>query len=379
MSKFIKEYFNFSRREKNGILILILILIILIVSRLIIDNYKSTKTIYYDEFENEIDNFLSSYKYEIDTNKLFAFDPNFASKEELTAIGLSEKAVNGIIKYREEGRKFYKKEDVKKIRNLTDKEYELIKDYITINFESLFPTYKRKTYSTNKAKYRKSEHNKTFEKIEYFDFDPNTASKEDFIKLGLQPWQADNIIKYRNKGGKYKTKEDFEKVYGLKKEDFEKLQDYIKINKSDSTINIAKSHNTKLIININTADALELQKLNGIGPSYSKRIIEYRTKLGGFINVEQLLEVYGLDEELFEKIKNNISISSDFQTTKIDLNQAEYRTLIKHPYFNKEEVTKILSYRKFAGKIKSLDEMVKQKAISQEFANKISPYIYIEQ
>lgn len=65
----------------------------------------------------------------------------------------------------------------------------------------------------------------------------------------------------------------------------------------------------KLIVNINTADADELKKLNGIGDSIAEDIINYRNENGGFQKIEDIKNVAGIAAGKFEKIKDNITVS----------------------------------------------------------------------
>lgn len=58
-----------------------------------------------------------------------------------------------------------------------------------------------------------------------------------------------------------------------------------------------------LIINVNTASLKELQELPGIGPAYSKRIIEYRKKHGGFSAVDELIRIKGIGKKRLEKLQ----------------------------------------------------------------------------
>ncbi len=69
-----------------------------------------------------------------------------------------------------------------------------------------------------------------------------------------------------------------------------------------------KSKEMSEIINLNTASESELTKLHGIGPAMAKRIIEYRESFGGFSSIEEVKNVRGIGDKLFEKIKINICI-----------------------------------------------------------------------
>ena len=66
-------------------------------------------------------------------------------------------------------------------------------------------------------------------KPDEFQFDPNTVSDQDMVRLGLPEKTIKTILKYRSKGGVYRTPDDFKKMYTLKPEDFERLKPLITI------------------------------------------------------------------------------------------------------------------------------------------------------
>ncbi|MDD4148707.1 MAG: helix-hairpin-helix domain-containing protein [Bacteroidales bacterium] len=361
MKGFIKEYFNFSKRERNGIIVLLLILVIIVYIRITVNNTKQNKRVDFTEFEKDIDRFIEYQTPDFSKTPL-SFDPNTADADQLLCLGLSPRSVNGILQYREKEWKFYKPEDMLRVKDLSQEEFEHIKEFINIPKKEYAKDYKfqypEKTYTVNES--------------ELFYFDPNTASKEELKSLGFLSWQSDNIIKYRESGGYFTEANDIEKIYGLDPDFVDKLKPYVKIDSAfTGTSNLS---NADISIELNVATAIELQKLSGIGPSYSKRIVEYRDKLGGFISVEQIMEVYGFTDELYETVKNSFIIDTS-NIKKININTAKYVDLIKHPYIDKEITNSILNYRKFAGEIKSFEELVTQKAISNEVFDKLQPYI----
>lgn len=79
------------------------------------------------------------------------------------------------------------------------------------------------------------------------------------------------------------------------------------INQFDSSETISEEIESYLI-NINTADAETLATLNGIGPSKAQKIIDYRSSNGNFTSIDEIMNVSGIGEKTFEKIKNNITI-----------------------------------------------------------------------
>ncbi len=131
------------------------------------------------------------------------------------------------------------------------------------------------------------------------------------------------------------------------------------------------------LLDINSGDSAALEALPGIGPVLATRIIKYRKLIGGFVSVEQLKEVYGLPVETFTLISNRI-IADSLKIRKININKAEYRDLIRHPYFKKEEVAAILKFKELKGRITGINEMVENKLISEETERKISGYLEFE-
>jgi DNA uptake protein ComE-like DNA-binding protein len=131
------------------------------------------------------------------------------------------------------------------------------------------------------------------------------------------------------------------------------------------------------LLNLNSCDSASLEALPGIGPVLSARIIKYRNLLGGYVRAEQLKEVYGLTEETFEMISQRIFADS-LAVKKIRINEADFKVLIRHPYFKKNEVSAILKYREFKGKIDGIGEMTENNLITAETARKIGAYLDFE-
>ena len=131
------------------------------------------------------------------------------------------------------------------------------------------------------------------------------------------------------------------------------------------------------LIDINLCDSSLLVRLPGIGPILSARIIKYRNLLGGFARTDQLKEVYGLSEETYNIIKDRLFADAS-AITRIYVNTADYKRLIRLPYFEKYEVNAILKYRELEGRLSSLSELIDNKLITEEKSVKVGPYLYFE-
>jgi competence protein ComEA len=239
------------------------------------------------------------------------------------------------------------------------------------------PLIERKTDSAAKN-FHKNGEEKYYGKKNLFAFDPNTASKEQLIELGLKEKTAGILIKFRSKGFQFRKKEDLKKVFGITGKLYERLEPYILIaakqgyQKNDANLSFSnKKHKTQKIVELNTADSLQLLEINGVGPGFAKRILKYREMLGGFIHVEQLKEVYGLTEEMFEKLKPQVTVIPG-ALHKLDLNKDDFKLINKHPYLS-YELTKEICNKRRKGIIN--EDNLKEIITDEATYKKLLPYI----
>jgi competence ComEA-like helix-hairpin-helix protein len=217
--------------------------------------------------------------------------------------------------------------------------------------------------------------------LNLFVFDPNTITNQQLQQLGFNKKSAQTFLKFRDRGFVFKEKIDLKKVYGISDNFYSKLEPYIIIENKNSAANLnsnksesnvtASANKNQTKVELNTADSLALLDINGIGPAFAKRILKYRSLLGGFVSVEQLKEVYGFTDEMFEKIKPNVTANAEL-IKKINLNKDDFRTVNKHPYLSYELTKTLFDWRK-----KTVITAVNLKDfINQDQAyNKLMPYI----
>jgi DNA uptake protein ComE-like DNA-binding protein len=209
-----------------------------------------------------------------------------------------------------------------------------------------------------------------------FMFDPNTVSKEQLIALGFKEKTANTFINYRNKGVHFNSKEDLKKVYGVSEALFNKIAPYILIGNKESKPNTFAAQQPKQqvkTVELNTADSISLLPLPGIGPSFAKRIIKYRELLGGYHSSEQLKEVYGFTDSLFQIVKGYVKVDASL-VKKIDVNTEDFKKLNAHPYISYEETKTIFNYRRKNGPITTLEHL--KICISDETQlKKLAPYL----
>jgi len=217
--------------------------------------------------------------------------------------------------------------------------------------------------------------------IRPFPFDPNTATVSEMVRLGVAKSIAIRIQTYRTKGGRFKKKEDLLKIYGFDTAIYTVLSPYVNIPDENEQhhphVNDPSKHGQAIQhyrIEINSSDSSGLNRLEGIGPVLASRIMKYRGLLGGYYSVDQLTEVYGISDSLYNAIKEHVYIDP-LLVSKISINKAGEAQLSKHPYIGRYTAKAILSYRKSAGTISGIEELVYNKIITGENKKKIEAYL----
>lgn len=135
-----------------------------------------------------------------------------------------------------------------------------------------------------------------------------------------------------------------------------------------------KYRNQIPVLDLNKCDSTDLELLPGIGPVLASRIVRYRNLLGGYASPVQLREVYGLPEDTYTAISGYLR-ADPADISKIKVNSAGFRELIRLPYFDRSVVNGILRYRELSGPVKTFEELVDNKIITGEKALKAGPYL----
>jgi len=215
-----------------------------------------------------------------------------------------------------------------------------------------------------------------------FTFDPNTIDSVSFTRLGLKPYMASNILKYRNKGGKFRTSTDFSKVYGITPDKFKELEPYIAIKevskpKVDTIVAPKKAFKQDLIVDLNSADTTLLMQVKGIGRGYAKGIVRFRKETGGFASVDQLHELYGMRPENFERIRPFCTVNTAL-IQRIKVNIASVERLNAHLYINFYQAKALFELRRNKGKLKEINDLKVLQEFSPEDLIKLKPYLSFE-
>ncbi|MHB1179915.1 MAG: helix-hairpin-helix domain-containing protein, partial [Daejeonella sp.] len=299
--KHIATYFNFSKKEMNGILILLIILSVILAFPYCYRYFDKPEVFDLKPFRKEINLFRASAsgsatgknkasqknRNEIEEKQYepnyFEFDPNGLSERDWQRLGFSARQTKVIKNYEAKGGKFYKNEDLKKIYSITETQYRNLEPYIRI----------RAGKPKSLAERRLPERGK-----EYGSIKPTVAvelNSADSITMesirGIGPVFASRIIRYRNRLGGFYNKDQLKEVYGIDSLKYLQLSGYIVV---DGSL-IEK-------ININTATFEQLRRHPYLTFKQINAIVQYRRQHGLYERLDDLNKVLILNEEIIRKI-----------------------------------------------------------------------------
>jgi competence ComEA-like helix-hairpin-helix protein len=323
--QFLKDYFNYTLKERTGIIILLAIIGMCFCVPFFYPYFIHHKVYDHSQFDSDIaklklqhvdtsskkyytkkfdeDNYNnynepSEKKYYTNTKaEVFNFDPNTASTADWKRLGIRDKTIETIQKYLSKGGHFYKPEDISKIWGLHEDDIKRLLPYVTI--ESKKNDYAKNDYTNNTGK----QNNYT-----------NAFSKE-------------------------------------KKPD--------------------------LIVEINSADTTAFIALPGIGSKLAQRIINFREKLGGFYSVEQVGQTFGLPDSTFQKIRQKLALHNA-SLKKLNINTASMDELKVHPYIRYNLANAIIQYRTQHGNFSSVNDIKNIMLVNDDLFSKVSPYLIAE-
>ena len=215
--------------------------------------------------------------------------------------------------------------------------------------------------------------------IHYVPFNPNNIIASQWEGFGVNKYTAKRIEKYTQKGGRFKVKADLLKIYGFPSSVYVKLKPFILlpeiwgVSSPKQTTKSVYSKPPISMLELNSADTLAFEKLPGIGNVLAIRILKYRNKLGGFMEISQLKEVYGLKEETLEKLSNLMEVNPSL-VKMINVNKCTFEELSAHPYVGYRNAKMIVNYRKQHGDFKTIEDLMQVKELDLEKMKKAQRY-----
>ena len=227
---------------------------------------------------------------------------------------------------------------------------------------------------------------------ELFYFNPNTVTEDSLLSLGFPPYLAQRLLKYRSKGGRFRKKEDLLKMYGMQESLYNQIAPWVilpneqpyqyKKNKQQgqqAPVYAKKENQYKQQppkkFDLNRADSLQLLAVRGIGPVLSGRILKFREALGGFVQAEQVREVWGLSPEVADLLLERAYVGADVPLRTLPVNTAEVAVLSRHPYISRKQAELIVAYRSQHGSFQKPEDLLQVHTIDEKFIHNIRPYL----
>ena len=226
---------------------------------------------------------------------------------------------------------------------------------------------------------------------ETFPFDPNHADSLTLLRLGLRPWQIGNMLKYRRKGGLWRSAEDFRRLYGLSEADYRRLRPYVRIRPADaarpghssgyaarearpeSPWPRAEKYAEGTQIPLNASDTTALRGIPGIGSYRAAQIVRYRERLGGFVSLDQLNEIEDLPPGITRWFRFD-----PVRPTPLRINRASFKQLVRHPYLSYEQTRVIVNHIRKYGPIRQLGELRAYDLFTEADLQRLAPYLSFE-
>lgn len=292
-----KDFFYFSRSERQGIIVLAVLIIIAGIAGWLIPPEDETPTNDPAKFEQEYTDFLSSVqerKQKVRKNypslhqkevRLTPFDPNTADSIAFLNLGLPSWMAKNILQYRRKGGTFRKPDDFRKIYGLSADQYATLLPYMTISEEY---GKKRKDTIQLLARQEKVDTLKFYKYPEGTVINLNRADTTELKKIpGIGSGIARMIVNYRKQLGMFYQIEQLQEINLI----VEKLRPWLSVG-----------YNETERININKASLERIMKHPYFNYYQAKVIVEYRKKKGALKNIQQLSLYEEFKAEDFERL-----------------------------------------------------------------------------
>ncbi|MFJ1323008.1 helix-hairpin-helix domain-containing protein [Capnocytophaga canis] len=219
-----------------------------------------------------------------------------------------------------------------------------------------------------------------------YPFNPNYITDYKGYILGMSTEEIDRLLAFRKQGKFVNSTQEFQNITKISDSLLKKIAPAFKfpewVNNKKSNdyqkvkTSLTSSHKEKQ--DINTATKEQLMEVKGVGNVLSDRILKYKERLQGFVEMDQLAEVYGLETDVVERLKIQFEVKTLPNIVKKDINLITLRELAKIPYLKYEETKKIIGLRSELGNFKKFDDLLEINEFDTLKIRKLQFYLFIE-
>lgn len=215
--------------------------------------------------------------------------------------------------------------------------------------------------------------------VKIYPFNPNYITDFKAYTLGMSVEEIDKLHRFRDSDKWINSAKDFQKVTGVSDSLLASISPYFKfpdwVIEAEKKKSRVKVTTPISVSDLNKAEAEDLQKVDGIGEVLANRIVNYRTKIGGFRSELQLKDIYGLNYETREKLQRHFRVIGKENFGLININQARLLELVEVPYIKYELALEIIDYRQLHEKIESFEELSKIESFPSDKIDRIQLYL----
>lgn len=238
------------------------------------------------------------------------------------------------------------------------------------------------------------------QELQLFKFDPNGLPSEQWMALGLSERQAASIHRFEARGGKFRSKRDLARMYVVDPDLYAQWEPYIQLPAERPRPPRAERAGRErwpqdsarrayggsprprwedAPVEINGADSAALVAVRGVGPSFARGIIGYRERLGGFISLDQLSEVYILRDkpEAVEQLRGKLTVDASL-VRRIPLNACTVEELGPHPYAGWKLARALIAYREHHGPFADVAAITNCVLVTDSIRDRLAPYLIAE-
>jgi DNA uptake protein ComE-like DNA-binding protein len=366
MWKAFSDFFYLSPRDRKGVAVFFIVIFFLLVFRVIqyrsdwqagvlwrkevIQKISHLNTSNITDELNEVHSKVN--KHPSTSGDILAFEsnvqwkdfnPNFVDRVQLHSFGLPGFLTERWLNYLEKGGAFRRPEDVLKLYSMDSLWWLEAKRYMYFDDKDI---------SVRKDRL-------------YFEFDPHRIDSTDASKLGFSPWQYRQLRKYVESGKVIEAPDDLLQVYGIDPALYQQVKPYIRLDESPYPIDL------------NTADSLDLLRLQQVGPYFVEQILALRRMVGGFIDCKQLMTIRSMDTLRCNAICSQVFIEQN-TVKRYDINKAQVSELAGIPFLSQAAAREIVSFRENFRPFISVDEVVNLSLFPQKYTFVILPYLLID-
>ncbi|MBD3583401.1 helix-hairpin-helix domain-containing protein [Flavobacterium selenitireducens] len=202
-------------------------------------------------------------------------------------------------------------------------------------------------------------------KVVVYPFNPNFISDYKGYRLGMSVPEIDRLHAFRDKGKFVNSALEFQNVTKVSDSLLGAISPYFKfpdwVNRKQQPskyLTVGNRATSKSKLDINLCDKQELMAVYGIGDALSDRIIKQREVLGGFVDMKQMHDIWGLSRDVIEKLQQRFEVRQLPELKKIRVNEASVKELAAFPYFRYAVAKSIVTFRSMNGKINKPDDLL---------------------